>query len=202
MIVLTALCVSCVSSGDDDAIVPLASTSSPPQPVVDTSNPPDTSGPASTSAPVTSAAPATPPEWTSEQLEVIAAFEAAELAFRRARMEPIDVSAPGLAETHTPEAREVVSTILARRAAAGRATRWPSGIEIRGRIDEVEIAGEQATVGGCQFDEGVVYSIADGVIFDDSSVTRSFVARLRVVGDRWRLAAFKYGDAVGEECGS
>jgi hypothetical protein len=179
VIVTLALSAACSSSGSD-GVVPLAA-------------PADTSGepaPPTTTRPddpvVTTISP-----WNEEQLEVIAAFEAAELAFRRAELSVEDGDYQRVLDTRTADAGRRAVERLQALAADRVATRFPSGIEMRVAYLSVGIEGDVALIEACEVDDAVIYSVDGGAVRDDRVVTLQWVAQLRRVGGEWLFDALR-----------
>jgi len=189
-----ALSVSCGSSGSDE-VRPLQSTASTTTaaastPPVSTVEPPATS---------TTAAPAsttTISPWTDEQLEVIAAFEAAEEAYRLARSDPEGPEPDSLSTTRTSEALERARLLLAERAEQGLATQFGTAIKEAVVYRDVSIAGDLAFVDGCEVDDAVIIESATSVVVDDAVVIYEWTVQLVRSRVGWEFDALEIRSAV------
>jgi hypothetical protein len=187
VIVTLALSAACSSSGSD-GVVPLAASA-------DTSVAP---APPTTTRPddrvVTTISP-----WNEEQLEVIAAFEAAELAFRRASEHPVDPGSHAVQETHTAETAAEAFGILQGRVADGVAVRWSGGLRLVVVYSRIEVAADIAILEGCLLDDGELISLETGSVLSRSDAMEEVAARLIREGDRWLLDAIEF-DSGGGRC--
>lgn len=188
MMSILALCVSC--SGSSDEVTPLATSLSATSSAAVSST---TAVAISVPAPTTTLSP-----WTDEQLEVIAAFEAAELAFRVAGESPVDPSSSLVAATHTLRTAEVTREILQADIDAGTAVRWPTPGALAVVHTDVVISQNSARIMGCLVDDAVVYVLADGAVLDDERVVNRIESELVLVEGGWLLDATRTIGVVAE----
>ena len=182
---VAALCVSC-SAGVSDEVTPLTTASNPTSSVATAEVTPSSTASSTTALAASPAAS----EWSDEQLEVIAAFEAAELALGDARTHPVRIDSVLLGEFFTSPAIAGVVRLLEGHVASGTAVRRPSGGGPDVRYLAVEVDGDLAYVDACEVDDLVIYEI-DGDVIDDRVLTLRWAAQLRRVDGRWMWDALE-----------
>lgn len=115
------------------------------------------------------------------------------LAFWEARFdantEPVNPNDPRLAELATGAQLDNVVEETKQRADAGLALRRPEDSLTERRPRVVELDGDEATIQDCAINDSIVYRVDTGEVIDDSVVTRSVSATMRLVDGQWRLAA-------------
>ena len=197
VVALITLCVSCSSGGDTSAVVPLTAvpTSSAGAPV-------STTTAAGSIVTTTDTVITTTKPWSDEQLEVIAAFEAAELAFREARADPINPDWASLRNTRTAAAMTRAIALLEERVALGQATRFPSGIATVPFYVSVVVDDDLAFLEACEIDDAVLFALDTGEAIDDDVVTFHWEAQMRAVAKQWKFDALEVleSDEGGVEC--
>lgn len=190
--ILVALSASCSSSNSDEVrpldASGLAAASS-------TAIPASTVAPAtSTTATVTTTTSESP--WTDEQLEVIDAFEAAEVAFRRFAVgDRVE-----LTKFFAAEAAQDAMNLVESRASDGHRLTWSDGADVAASYLRVDVGNESAFLRGCFVDDAVVRAIDSGVVVDDDVVFRSFEASLSDDGGRWLVSGLSFVGEVAQPC--
>lgn len=115
------------------------------------------------------------------------------LAFWEARFdantEPVNPNDPRLAELATGAQLDNVVEETKQRADAGLALRRPEDSLTERRPRVVELDGDEATIQDCAINDSIVYRVDTGEVIDDSVVTRSVSATMRLVDGQWRLEA-------------
>jgi hypothetical protein len=104
-----------------------------------------------------------------------------------ANEEPVDPNAPALREVATGSQLENVVAETAKRKSDGLAFRRPANSVARRSVQVVEHGDGEATVQECSVNDGVLYRVATGEVVDDSVVTHSVEARLRIVDGVWKV---------------
>lgn len=115
------------------------------------------------------------------------------LAFWDARFEantePVNPDDPRLADLATGPQLDNVREETKQRADAGLALRRPEDTVTERRPRIIEVEGDVATIQDCAINDSIVYRVATGEVLDDSVVTRSVSATMRLVDGQWRLEA-------------
>lgn len=175
-LVVVAMIVASCSDDGDQANAPSSSSSSS-----------TTSTSTTTTEPTTSSS--APPEDDAAALE--AEITDRYLAFWDARFEantePVNPDDPRLAEFATGAQLDNVVEETRQRVDAGLALRRPEDSVTERRPRVVELDGDEATIQDCAINDSIVYRVATGEVIDDSIVTRSVSATMRLVDGEWRL---------------
>jgi hypothetical protein len=100
---------------------------------------------------------------------------------------PVDPDAPALRDLATGSQLENVVAETAKRKADGLAFRRPEHSIARRSVRVLDESDVEATVQDCSVNDGVLYRVATGEIVDDSVVTNSVEAVLRLVDGSWKV---------------
>lgn len=170
---LAFLLASC--SDDDD---PDAATTTSEQSTTTSSSTTTTS---STSTTTTTSAP------PDDEAAIVERYlEFWEVRFE-ANSDPVNPDDPRFAAVATGPQLDNVITETRQRLDAGLALRRPENSVTERRPRVVEISGDVATIQDCSVNDSIVYRVATDEVVDDSVVTRSTTATMRLIDGQWRL---------------
>lgn len=174
-LVIAGVLVLAACSDDDDGALGSTTTSESSSTTTSTSEPTTTSSPDSTDP------------GDDEDAEILGRYLAFWEARFEANTEPVNPDDERLADLATGPQLDNVREETRQRAEAGLAFRRPEDSITERRPRIVAVGGDQATIQDCAINDSVVYRVSTGEVIDDSVVTRSVTATMRLVGDRWRL---------------
>lgn len=120
--------------------------------------------------------------------EIVARYRAFWEARFEAGQEPVNPDHPGLREYASGAQLENVIEETRERQEKGLAFRWPENSVSERGVRVLERDSEEAKLYDCAINDGVVYRIDTGEVIDDSVVTRSVEATMRLVDGEWKLA--------------
>lgn len=178
-LLLVALLTVSACSGDGDGALPATSTGEGPTTTAST-----LTNVTSTTSSTTSETTAPDDDPEAEVLDRYLAFWEARFA---ANTDPVDPEDPQLAEFATGAQLDNVREETRQRADAGVAFRRPGDSVTERRPRVVEISDDVARIQDCAINDSIVYRVTTGEVIDDSVVTRSVSATMRLVDGRWRL---------------
>jgi hypothetical protein len=146
--------------------------------------------PSITSAPLGGATPTAPPvteqQWTTEQRQVLAAYDEFRENFRSATRDPARGDRV-LAERTTGVQLRADQGEIARLRSMGFATR--PALDSLNRTEAVSVSFDElgATAVECILDNDVIFRVVDGSVVNDATSTRKVEARLVRVDGVWRV---------------
>ena len=105
-----------------------------------------------------------------------------------ANQPPVNPSDPRLSEFATGQQLDNVLLETRQRRDQGLALRRPEPSVYERRVKLTRVDGDSAELQDCATNDGIVYRVATGEVVDDSVVTRSISATMRLVDGTWRLS--------------
>ena len=175
LVIVGLVALAACSSDDGTAAVSSSSTTSTTS----------TSPTSTSSTPPSSSTTATSDD--DRDVEIVDRYVAFWDARFEANTEPVNPEDPDLAEYATGAQLENVREETRQRADAGLALRRPADTVTERRPTVIEVDGDVATLQDCAINDTIVYRVATGEVIDDSVVTRSVSATMRLVEGKWRL---------------